>query len=295
MKIGIDLGGSHIAVGVITEDGRLLAKQEKNINFIDIEKNEIKDEIRDSMLSLINHVLRSIQIPSFVIEEIGIGVPGVVEDNYIRKIEKYNIYDWDLKKDLENYFDVPVKISNDALCSAKAEIKYGNLKDVNNGVFLCIGTGIGGVTILNHEIITSEFGHMIIQKEGKRCHCGRKGCFETYASMKCFKDGIIDLFNLNEETSSEEIHKLLIKEKDNIKIDEYIDSYIDNLIIGIANIINILNPEKICIGGGFTYYEDILYQRLLEKLLIINCQFDKPEIVLAKFKNDAGIIGATLD
>lgn len=122
----------------------------------------------------------------------------------------------------------------------------------------------------------------------------KNGCFETYASMKAFKNGLIENLQLNKETTSEEILHILKEQKENKKLDKYIDKYIDTLLIGISNIINIINPERICIGGSFAYYEDILYSRLLEKVKCAKYQFEKPKIVLAKLENDAGIIGATL-
>lgn len=292
MKIGIDLGGSHIAVGIVTEDGKLLKKQEKVISFV--EKNEIKEKIRDSILSLINQVLRELQIPIFIIEEIGLGIPGIVRDNYIVKCEKFGIYNWDLAKELEEHYQIPVKIHNDALGAAKAECEYGNLKNIKKAVFLCLGTGIGGATILENNIFPSEYGHMIIKKDGKECHCGKKGCFETYSSMKAFKEGMIELLGLNEQTTSEELLIILKKEQQNKELNQYIDDYTYTFLIGLSNIINIINPEVICIGGSFVYFEDILYKRLLEKANLLTYQFEKPKFVLAKLQNDAGIIGATL-
>ena len=190
MKIGIDLGGSHIAVGIVTEEGKLLAKQEKNLIFEQNDNENIQEQIRDSMLSLINSVLKEIQIPIFIIEEIGIGIPGIVQNNMIIKCDKYKIQNWNLSKEIEEHYGVPVKIANDALCAAKAEKEYGNLKDSKKAVFLCLGTGIGGATIIENNIYSSEYGHMVIQKEGIKCHCGKKGCYETYSSMKAFKEGL---------------------------------------------------------------------------------------------------------
>ena len=293
MKIGIDLGGSHVAVGIITDSGKIMQKEDKDIEYS--EKNEnIEQNIIDKILYLINSVLRSAQIPIFVIEEIGIGVPGIIENNIVKKCDKYKIYNWNLAKILEEHYQIPVKIQNDALCAAKAEKEYGNLKDTKRGVFVCFGTGIGGATIINEEVISSEFGHMIIQKDGNLCNCGKRGCFETYSSMKVFKNEMIKVLRINENATSEEILKLLIKNKDDENVNKYIDNYINTLCIGLSNIINIINPEQICIGGSFTYFEDTLYKRLLEKAQLISYQFDKPKIVLAKLKNDAGIIGATL-
>lgn len=292
MKIGIDLGGSHIAVSIITEEGRILEKQEENI--IISNKENVKEIIIEKIIRIINNTLRNAQIPSFVIEEIGIGVPGIIENNIVKKCDKYNIYNWNLAKILEEHYQIPVKIQNDALCAAKAEKEYGNLKDIKKGIFICFGTGIGGATIINEEVISSEFGHMIIQKDGNLCNCGRRGCFETYSSMRAFKKEIVEVLGINVETTSEEILNFLIKNKEEENVNKCIDEFINTLCIGLSNIINIINPEQICIGGSFTYFEDILYKRLLEKAQLISYQFDKPKIVLAKLKNDAGIIGATL-
>lgn len=170
----------------------------------------------------------------------------------------------------------------------------GNLKDSKKAVFLCLGTGIGGVTLIEDTLIPSEYGHMTIEKEGKLCHCGKKGCFELYSSMQALKKGMIEQMNLNPNTTSEQLLAILKKEKQNEELNYYIDNYIQTLLIGISNIVNIINPERICIGGSFTYFEDILYKRLLEKALTTTYQFEKPEIVLAKLQNTAGIIGATI-
>lgn len=295
MKIGIDLGGSHIAVGIVSEEGKILIKQEQDIYFINEINNNIKELIRDTIVSLISATLRQMQIPIFLIDEIGIGIPGIVEDNKIKECSKFKIENWELAKELEEYYQINVKLQNDAVCSAMAEYTYGNLVNKDRALYMCIGTGIGGATIINNEIVQSELGHMIVQKEsGRECNCLNFGCFETYASMKIFKEEVIDLLDLNKQTSSEELLKILESEKHNNELNNYIDKYINNLIIGIGNIINIIKPEIICIGGSFAYFEEVLYKRLLEKAEIYSYQFTKPKIVISNLKNDAGIIGATL-
>lgn len=314
MKIGIDLGGSHIAVGIVNDDAKLITKVEENILFINKGQEETKELIRDKILSLINSLKENLQIPTFIIDEIGIGVPGIVENNIIKKCEKYGIYNWDLAKDLQKNINVDVKITNDALASARAEVTYGSLKDVEKSVFLCFGTGIGGAIVISsgsivtassdvqnadrastmREIYPSEFGHMVIESNGRLCHCGRRGCFETYCSMRAFKSGMIELLELSENTTSEELLEILKRETTNDRLNMYIDEYVKNLTLGICNIINIVNPQKISIGGSFVFFEEVLYNRLLNKLQKSDLQFDVPEISLATFQNDSGIIGATL-
>lgn len=294
MKIGIDLGGSHIAVGVISPEGKILNKIEKDISFINLKKDNIEILIRDTMVSLINDVLKQLEIPIFIIEEIGIGIPGIIENNIIKKCEKFDLKNVDLAKEVEEYYGVKVKLRNDAECALLAEYTYGNLQNIKNAVFLCLGTGIGGGMVLDNKLYHSEFGHMIIQKQGRECHCKNTGCFETYCSMRAFKKGIIEMLNLNENISSEEILKILKKEVNNIEIDNYIDSYTEDLIVGLSNIINTIHPEVICFGGSFIHFQDILYKRLLEKIQLHSFQFEKPKLILAKLQNDAGIIGAVL-
>lgn len=246
------------------------------------------------MVSLINTVLKQLEIPIFIIEEIGIGIPGIIENNIIKKCEKFGLKDVDLAKAIEEYYGVEVKLRNDSECALLGEYTYGTLQNSKNAVFLCLGTGIGGGMILDNKVYHSEYGHMSIKKDGKECHCRNRGCFETYCSMRTFKKGIIKLLSLDEKISSEEILKILKKEINNKDVNDYIDEYTENLITGISNIINIVHPDIICFGGGFIYFQDILYKRLLEKIQLHSFQFEKPKLILSKLGNDAGIIGATL-
>ena len=290
MKIGVDLGGSHVSVGVVSDEGRILSKQEKDLVF----ENEDKELLsRDTIVSLINNALRRINIPIFLIEKIGIGVPGEVQENKVKKCTKFEIFDWDLAGELEDFYKVPVVLSNDGYLAALAEKRYGSLLEEERAVFLCIGTGIGSAILNRGVMVPSEIGHTIIKEDGNICNCGRQGCFETYASMKVFKQNIIRILNLNENTTSEEIANF-IRMNDNEEMENYINEYIEYLEVGIANIINTIHPDTICLGGGFVYFQDILLNRLQEKINTSTYKFNKPKIVLAKLGNDAGIIGATL-
>lgn len=301
MQIGIDLGGSHIAVGIISEKNTIVVKREKNIEKVNTAEN-IKQYIVDNIKILISQVLKDVGAPSCVISKIGISAPGKIKNNIIYDMYNLGIKEFDLVKILSEHYGVEIVLRNDAKCAALVEKKIGNLKDYDDCVFLCLGTGIGGATFINGRMLEytkewgSEYGHMIIKKDGLECKCGNKGCFEKYASMQAFKNGIIKLLSLYPNISSENILKILtnkVNEK-NQEVNKYIDEYIENLIIGISNIVNILSPEAICIGGSFVYYEEILYTRLLEKMNLKKFNGNKPKILLAKMKNDAGMIGSCL-
>lgn len=140
-----------------------------------------------------------------------------------------------------------------------------------------------------------EFSHMVIDKNGIQCNCGKRGCFETYASIKRFKEKISEEYNLN--TMNGEKVREFIKSNTESKLQDIINNYIENLSIGISNIINIFEPEAICIGGSFAEYEEIFEEPLKNTLIEGNLLFNKRDDIIikhAKLKNDAGIIGATL-
>lgn len=300
MQIGVDLGGSHIGVGIVNENGKIVIKKEQDLIILNNNVEEKKILIRDTIISLINGALREIGAPICLIEKIGIASPGKVENGIIKDIYNLNIKELDLGKMLTEYYGVEVKVKNDAKCAAIAEKQYGALKNQKDAVFLCLGTGIGGATFYNGKLVEpkrqagSEYGHMIIQKDGIECNCGNKGCFEKYASIKAFKEGVKKLLNLDDNINSKELLEELSKNLDRKDINEYIDDYIDLLLLGLSNIVNIVEPEVICLGGGFVYFEKILYTRLMGKMKSNKYKFNAPRVVLAKLGNDAGIIGATL-
>lgn len=293
MKIGIDIGGSHIGIGLVDNNGSIILKKEKFIK----DKTKIKETIEEFIteniieMSLTNNI-----------EMVGIAVPGTVSENKIVKLVNLGIENYDLAKNLKKILKVPVKLRNDAKCAALAEQKYGELQYYSNSIFLCIGTGVGGAVIHNGKLLEPEgvpgfeFSHTIIQKDGELCNCGKRGCFETYASIKKFKQKISDRFDLN-TLSGKTIRKFISENSDNYVIKEMIKEYVDYLSIGISNIINIFEPEAICLGGSFSEYGDIFYEPLKGALLQGNLLFNhRNEIIIkyAKLKNDAGIIGATL-
>lgn len=298
MKIGVDIGGSHIGIGVVNEKGQIIDKIETFIK----DKSNIEEKIEKYLIENVTKMLQK-----YSINQIGIAVPGTVSDTKIIKAVNLGIEDYDLGKILEEKlknkgYTVKVKLKNDGKCAGLAEQKYGELQGYDNSVFLCIGTGVGSAVIFNGKLLEPkgvpgfEFSHTIIQKNGLECNCGKRGCFEVYASLKRFKERVRKEFDL-ESLDGECIRDFIRKNPENVTLKYMINNYIEDLSIGISNIINIFEPEAICIGGSFAEYEDILYYPLKNALLNGNLLFNKKcdiIIKLAKHKNDAGIIGATL-
>ena len=292
MKIGIDIGGNHISVAIIEED--------KIINILEEDMQIGKIEDRENFLigklkSMIDEILIKNNRKNEEIELIGIAVPGITNNELIIKATNIRIYNFEICKELKKYYDTNIQIMNDAKCAAIAEKKIGALKEYKDAVFLTIGTGIGGAVFINGKLLRPskndafEIGHMVIDKNGVLCNCGRKGCFEKYASMQTLKDSIKEAEN--KTMSVDEIY-LILKQN---KLQNIIDNYLEDLSIGLENLINIFEPEAIAFGGSFSMYEGILVKKIEEKMkqrsLILN--ENMPIFISAELQNNAGIIGAT--
>lgn len=300
MKIGIDLGGSHISIGVVDKDGKILDKRDKHLR--GIAKRLIKPTIEETIISNIKEYQKN-----YKITEIGIAVPGSVKNDKILKSVNLGLKDYDLVGVIKKEIDLPIKIRNDAKCAALAESKYGALKKYNRVLFMTLGTGIGGAVIINGKLLDAgeypgcEFGHMVIKENGLECNCGRKGCFEKYGSMRAFKDNLRNELGLEDKTSGKELMAILkntTKEsKDYAKIEKVRKQYIRDLSVGITNLVNIFEPEAIGIGGSFVYFSEALLDDIKELIIKENMLFNSRKeinIQTAVLGNEAGIIGAIL-
>ena len=301
MKIGIDIGGSHIASGLVDKNGKLISKESRDINISKInDEKRVESLIIEIIDNEINILLEKNDFTRGDISKIGIAVPGSPKDTKIRNLVNLHIKEFDLGNKLKEKYNVNVKIKNDGKCAGIAEKEYGSLKKYSDCVFLCIGTGVGSSVFLDDELLEPkqnpgfEFGHMVIDKEGRKCNCGKNGCFETYASMKRFKAEAISAFDMNLETEAEEVQKYIRENINKKNVKDFVDEYLTNVSIGLSNIINIFDPQAISFGGSFSYYCDIFLPILKEKIEKLKFNKDtKVDLITAKLKNDAGIIGAT--
>ena len=300
MKIGIDLGGSHIAIGVVDTYGKILEKKERRI--LAKEKKDIFNFIETYISENVNEFRQKYKISS-----VGIAIPGTLNNTTIVKSVNLGIENYNIVEKLKEKIDLPIKIKNDAKCAALAENSYGSLKNYKRSIFLTLGTGIGGAAIINNQLLDTgdlpgmEVGHMTISKNGVLCNCGNKGCFERYASMKVLKNNLRDALGLDETTRGEELLAMIRNNnksnKNYEKIEKVVNEFIENLSIGISNLINLFEPEAIVIGGSFVHFEDVLLERLKKSLKEGKFLFNSREelnIKPAVLGNDAGIIGASL-
>lgn len=301
MKIGIDLGGSHIGVGLI--EGVEL-KDTVDVFFTEEDRKDIENAIINHIERLIKELLEKNNVELENIVSIGIASPGTVANG---KVTSWNLglKEFDLRTKIAEIYNKPVTVRNDGKCAALVEKKYGAMKDYDDCVFVNIGTGLGGAAFLGGKLLEPkkysgfEFGHMTLVKDGIQCTCGKKGCFERYASIKSLKLRIAKRLNIDSSDMSGQYMRetLMVKYHDEVQPD--IDDFLTYLRIGICNLIDIFEPEVICFGGSFSYYEGHpVLNKLIEEINKPDMTFnegEKPKVVTALFKNDAGIIGATID
>lgn len=306
MKIGIDLGGSHVAIGLVNEHNEIIEKRTYYMN--DRGNGTLENYIVSSIVHGINEILESTNFQLNKIEKIGIATPGNPKDGKIKNVVNLGIEELDLTQKLKQAFgkisfNVPIRLENDGKCAGLAEKYNGSLREYSDCVFLCIGTGIGGAAFLNDKFLKPkrnsafEFGHMVIKKDGEECKCGNKGCFEAYCSKRKFKEKMQELLQIDRYVGASELTKIIKENLSNKKVANLLEEYIDNLALGIANIINILEPEAISIGGSMSHYEELILEKLRNKIYSGKYLFNKenpPKILAAQAGNDAGIIGATL-
>ena len=307
-RIGVDLGGTNIAVGVVSENGSILAEASVKT----LPRRPYQEVVRD----MGNCVLRAMDKAGVTLEEIasvGVGVPGIADHDTGRVIFCPNIFwkDVPLRDELQQYINKPVYIDNDATVAGFAESVAGVSKGCDSSVFLTLGTGLGGGIVLNGRPysgahgVGSEIGHMIIVVDGEPCNCGSRGCAERYCSataiIRMAKEAVQDApDSLILKRAAGDINrinaKLVIdaaKEGDPTAAKVFAD-YVKYLSITIANLIQYMDPEMIVLGGGVSHAGNFLLDAVREQVpsYLIYKTLPHSRIELAALGNEAGIIGA---
>jgi glucokinase len=300
MRIGVDLGGSHIGVGLIEENKVIGEIKDKILTRQD--RVNIEESIINEIVRMVNELLEENNINLQDIELLGIASPGTIANGCIVKAGNLGIKNFDLARALKEKLNIAVSIRNDGKCAALAEKKYGAMKNYDDCVFINIGTGIGGAVFMNGKLLEPkrysgfELGHMVVNKGGRKCSCGKQGCLEAYASIKALRLKIAETLDIDSDISGQDLREKIIP-ANREKVEEDIKVYIDYLKTGVCNYIDIFEPQVVCFGGSFSYWNKTdLYKNLLEEINKSDSTFNeaKPDICVAEYNNDAGIIGATI-
>lgn len=303
-RIGIDLGGTNIAVGIVDEQHHIL----EEISVPTGATRPYVDVIAD-MISAVEQALSAAKLTAADCASIGIGSPGNCDSDRGVVVRAYNLgwFNVPICEILQRHFGIPVRISNDANVAALAEAVAGAALDCRNMVLITLGTGVGGGIIIDGKIYAgmrtagAEMGHSLLVLDGEPCSCGRNGCWEAYASVTA-------LIRQGKQAAAEHPESLLAGVKDMMGIDifccadrgdaiaqQVIDRWCDYVAAGLTDIVNTLAPEKILIGGGISKQGERILQPI-RRYVADHCfgqhEGAIPEIQCAMLGNDAGIIGA---
>ena len=308
--VGIDLGGTNIKAGVVTDEGKLLNKVTCKTNA----DRPMEDIIHD-MGKLAADAIKDAGLQVSDIEAIGIGSPGTPDNDEGLLVYSNNLPFGmaPMRKLIREVIDLPVYIDNDANCAAMAEAVAGAAKGAKDSVTITLGTGVGAGVIVDGHIYSgfnqagSEFGHTVLVSGGIQCPCGRKGCFEQYASASALarmtreageknKDSLINKVYEEEGEWNARIAFIAMREGDKTA-EEVVDTYTSYLADGLANAINAFMPEILVVGGGVCNEGDPLLIPMREKTMsrpYFGPGVKKTRIELAMMGNDAGIVGAAM-
>ncbi|MBO5418158.1 MAG: ROK family protein [Clostridia bacterium] len=311
-RIGIDLGGINIAAGLVTEDGRLVAKK----SVPTVQPGDTAESITERMCGLVLDILSENNVGEDNVRSIGIGCPGAVdaENGIIVLTPNLPYKNFDVRKVFGKKMNIPVYLENDANCAVLGEVVSGAAKNYKTAIAVTLGTGVGGGIIIDGKIYNGfncaagELGHMITHRNGRQCNCGRKGCFEAYASatalIKDTKEAALkNPDSMLNELCAGDIDKINGKTAFDGKragdkvATQVVENYIEELGEGIINYINIFQPEIILIGGGISNEGEYLLEPLREYVFRYSYgsnMLPRTKIERAALKNDAGIIGAAM-
>ena len=312
-RIGIDLGGTNIAVGLVNEFCRIVTKKSTPT----LAKRE-SDDITADIARLCLEVCAEAKTPITEIESIGIATPGIanLDNGCVEYSCNLPFRRYPIVKKLASMLDVEeskIKIANDANAAAYGEAVAGAARGSSNSIMVTLGTGVGGGIIINGKIFTGynhaagEIGHIVIDAGGAQCGCGRKGCWEAYSSAtalirmtkekiaECESQGRYTVMSKAERISGRTACDAMRAGDEAAK--EVYDEYVRYLAAGITNMVNIFQPEIISLGGGVSNEGQSLIDALAP--IVHKEQYGSGFLQLVKLRiaelgNDAGMIGAAM-
>ena len=304
--IGLDLGGTAIKGGIIDDDGVIIIKDS-----IRTDKENGADKVLNDMAEFALFLTKKAGLKVKDVAGIGIGSPGLVDGGSAKVVFAPNLK-WknvDVRTVIESKTGLPVYNSNDANCAALGEYMFGASKNYKNSIFVTLGTGVGGGIIIDGKLFEgvggagAEIGHTVIGIDGEQCACGRRGCYETYASATALIRQAKEALQKNHNTLLSEYNEGEIFAKDVFDCadkgdkvaNEVVDKYYEYVGIGLVNLVNVFRPEIILIGGGVSARGEKLLKPLREyvaKYSYAGSNAPSVKIDVASLGNDAGIVGA---
>lgn len=301
--IGIDVGGTNIKGVVIDGEGRLLCRAGV--------KSGTGKEIADNAAALCNALIADSGQPLKSFKGIGIGCAGMIdsENGTVIFAGNLKLESFPFAKVIEEKVGLKAYITNDANAAALGEAKFGAGKNYKNSLFITLGTGVGGGIVIDGKLFEgnrsagAEIGHMVIERGGDRCTCGRRGCFEAYASATALikrtrwameEDAGSAMWQSCTSDTADGKTAFSYADAD-VSAREVVDWYIKRLACGLVNLANIFRPEIIMLGGGVAGQGERLtlpLQSMMDKELFGGTRYAPVKIAVASLGADAGAFGA---
>jgi len=288
LTVGIDIGGTKVAAGVVDADGRV------------VDRTEMPTPTSDSteLVAAITDTARGF-LSSHDATAVGVGVAGLVdrEGEIVRSASHLPLRDFPLREAVATAVGVPVVVDNDANAGGWAEVRFGAAAGCSDALFVGVGTGIGGALVIGGQLrrgaygTGGEIGHLIVERDGRACPCGSRGCWEQYASGRAFlraaREAGFDVAHGSEVTTAAEAGDATA-----IGVFDEVGTWLG---LGIAGLVAVLDPEVVVIGGGLSATGELLLaptRRAFDDYLTARGRHPEPRLVVAALGPDAGLIGA---
>ncbi len=301
--VGIDIGGTNIKTGVVSESGEIISEHS-----IPTRAERKQEEVLEDIIASVRASIYGSNLSLRDIVSAGMGTPGFIDSKNGIVVYNNNLgwHDFAVAPEMSKALGMPVTLENDADAAALGEVIAGSAKGAKSAMIITLGTGVGTGYVVDGKIVRGcEFGHMVIEFGGRACTCGRKGCFESY----CSATGLINMTKeLIERNPDGRTARIASKEgtvgghtvfeaaaKGDKEAAELIDRYTSYLSCGLVNLINGLQPEVISLGGGVAKQGNRLLDPLREKVYTeIYEGITLPKIVNCTLGYKAGLIGAAM-
>ena len=293
-SLGLELGKDYVRAVLTDLDSKIIEDKRKALDSIN------EKEVLSKMKYLIEEMLDNNTEIQGKLLGMGFSLPGTVNEAELKLEIATNFKLKNLCfRELQQYFNIPVYLENEANAGALGESNLGIAKDLTNLIYISITEGVGGGILINESMYkgkssrAGEIGHMTIYKNGRPCNCGKKGCFETYASNRALINNYYEVTNIKASNIGEVIENFQSGDPLAMKV---IETYIDDLAEGIGNLNFIFNPDYIVVGGEISKYAEIFQKKLTDKIFNNNEFYSEGDvdILFSTLGSDSNILGAAL-
>lgn len=306
--IGIDLGGMSAKAGILDERGVMLYQKRCPTS-----AEDAPAKTAEALAGLVLSMAKEYGLRREDVYAVGVGSPGIIDSRrgVVVNWSNFNWKDVPLAELISSHLNIPVFVTNDANAAALGEARFGSGKSYADSVMITLGTGVGGGIVLDGKLVEGyrsaggELGHTVIRQGGIKCTCGRRGCFERYASATALKRDTEAAMLRHRDSLMWEIAPTVADitgktafeaaRRGDKPAQKIVRDYIRSLGEGIANIVNLLRPQVVIVGGGVSNEGEALLRPVREfvyRNILAPNDYAPLEIVRATLGNDAGMYGA---